>query len=136
MIKILYQNLWHLSNVKNLFPPKVLQITDLILSLAIVNFPLFGTDKAFCFLHCLTPSIKADLNLKQALYTSAITKTLISPSASISYMSVLNMIQYPVSSEISDLCEISDLLLFLNYFTFQNKEIKFGNHFFNVCCVN
>jgi len=42
----------------------------------------------------------------------------------------------PVSSEISDLCEISDLLLFLSYFTSQNKEIKFDNTFFNVCCVN
>jgi len=42
----------------------------------------------------------------------------------------------PVSSEISDLCEISDLLLFLRYFTFQNKQIKFGNDFFDVCCLN
>ena len=42
----------------------------------------------------------------------------------------------PVSSEISDLCEISDLLLFLSYFASQNKEIKPGNYFFDVCCVN
>jgi len=28
----------------------------------------------------------------------------------------------PVSSEISDLCEISDLLLFFTYFASQNKE--------------
>jgi len=42
----------------------------------------------------------------------------------------------PVSSEISDLCEISDLLLFLSYFTSQNKEIKFGNYFFYIYCVN
>jgi len=34
---------------------------------------------------------------------------------------------YPVSSEISDLCEISDLLLFFSYFACQNKEIKSGN---------
>jgi len=33
----------------------------------------------------------------------------------------------PVSSEISDLCEISDLLLFFSYFVSQNKEIKSGN---------
>jgi len=33
----------------------------------------------------------------------------------------------PVSSEISDLCEISDLLLFFSYFACQNKEIKSGN---------
>ena len=42
----------------------------------------------------------------------------------------------PVSNEISDLCEISDLLLFLSYFASQNKEIKPGNYFFDVCCVN
>jgi len=39
----------------------------------------------------------------------------------------------PVSSEISDLCEISDLLLFLGYFASQNKEIKPGNYF--LMCV-
>jgi len=32
--------------------------------------------------------------------------------------------------------EISDMLLFLSYSTSQNKEIKFGNYFFGVCCVN
>jgi len=42
----------------------------------------------------------------------------------------------PVSSEISDLCEISDLLLFVSYFAGQNKRIKFGNYFFDVCCAN
>jgi len=41
-----------------------------------------------------------------------------------------------VSSEISDLCEISDLLLFFNYFAGQSKRIKFGNYFFDACCVN
>ena len=50
--------------------------------------------------------------------------------------SVLNMICFLVSSEISDLCEISDLLLFLGYFASQNKEIKPGNYYFDVCCVN
>jgi len=38
----------------------------------------------------------------------------------------------PVSSEISDLCEISDLLLFFSYFASQKKEIKSGNDFFDV----
>ena len=42
----------------------------------------------------------------------------------------------PVSSEISDLCEISDLVLFFSYSASQNKEITFGNYFFDVCCVN
>jgi len=42
----------------------------------------------------------------------------------------------PVSSEISDLCEISDLLFSVSYFASQNKEIKLGNYFFDVCCVN
>jgi len=42
----------------------------------------------------------------------------------------------PVSSEVSDLSEISDLLLFVSYFASQNTEIKLGNHFFDVCCVN
>jgi len=41
----------------------------------------------------------------------------------------------PVSSEISDLCEISDLLFFVSYFASQSKGIKFGNYFFDVCCV-
>jgi len=41
----------------------------------------------------------------------------------------------PVSSEISDLCEISDLLLFFSYFDSQSKEIKSGNYFFDACCV-
>jgi len=36
----------------------------------------------------------------------------------------------PVSSE------ISDLLLFFSHFVSQNKEIKSGNYFFDVCCVN
>ena len=47
-----------------------------------------------------------------------------------------NFCLIPVSSEISDLYEISDLLLFLSYFTSQNKEIKICNYFFGVCCVN
>ena len=37
-----------------------------------------------------------------------------------------------VSSEIYALCEIYDLSLFLSNFTSQNKEIKFGNYFFDV----
>jgi len=41
-----------------------------------------------------------------------------------------------VSSEISDLCEISDQLLFASYFASQSKGIKFGDYFFDVCCVN
>jgi len=40
-----------------------------------------------------------------------------------------------VSSEISDLCEISDLILSVSYFASQNKEIKFGNYFVDVCCA-
>jgi len=32
--------------------------------------------------------------------------------------------------------EISDLLLFVNYFASQSKGIKFGVCFFDVCCVN
>jgi len=43
---------------------------------------------------------------------------------------------YSVSSEISDLCEIPNLLLFFSYFASQNKEITSGNSFFDVCCVN
>jgi len=38
----------------------------------------------------------------------------------------------PVSSEISDLCEISDLVMFFSYFASQNKEIKSGNYFSDV----
>ena len=32
--------------------------------------------------------------------------------------------------------KISDLLFFVSYFTSQNKGIKFGYYFFDVCCVN
>ena len=42
----------------------------------------------------------------------------------------------PVSSEISDLCEISELLLFLSCFASKSKRIKFGNYVFDVCRVN
>jgi len=42
----------------------------------------------------------------------------------------------PTSSEIFDLCEISDLLFFVSYCASQNKEIKLGNYFFDVCCAN
>jgi len=41
-----------------------------------------------------------------------------------------------VSSEISYLCEITDLLCFFSYFSSQSKGIKFGDYFFDVCCVN
>jgi len=30
----------------------------------------------------------------------------------------------------------SDLILFVSYFASQNKGIKFGNYFFDVCCAN
>jgi len=40
-----------------------------------------------------------------------------------------------VSSEISELCEISDLLFFVSYFSSQSKGIKFGDYFVDVCCV-
>ena len=42
----------------------------------------------------------------------------------------------PVSSEISDLCENSDLLFFVSYFASQSKGIRCGDNFFDVCCVN
>jgi len=42
----------------------------------------------------------------------------------------------PVSSEISDLCKLSDLLFFVSYFGSQSKGIQFGDTFFDVCCVN
>ena len=46
------------------------------------------------------------------------------------------MATVPVSGEISDLCEIADLLLFFSYFASQNKETKSGNYFFDVFCAN
>jgi len=45
-------------------------------------------------------------------------------------------LRVPVSSEISDLCEISDLLLFFSYFASESKGIKFGNYFFDICWKN
>jgi len=41
-----------------------------------------------------------------------------------------------MSSGIYDLCEISDLLLFVSHFASQGKVIKFGDYLFDVCCVN
>jgi len=41
----------------------------------------------------------------------------------------------PVSSEISDLCEIFDLLLFFSNFASLRKGLKFGGYFSDVCCV-
>jgi len=59
-------------------------------------------------------------------------------SRSLNRSRILKFKQFPdtVSSEISDFCEISDLLLFFSYFASQNKELKSGNYFFDVCCVN
>jgi len=42
----------------------------------------------------------------------------------------------PVSSEMSDLCETYDLLLFVSHFACQSKGTKFGDYSFDVCCVN
>jgi len=41
-----------------------------------------------------------------------------------------------VSSEISDLCEISDLLFFVSYFASLSDGITFSDCFLIVCCVN
>ena len=41
-----------------------------------------------------------------------------------------------MSNEISDLCEICDLLLFVSYFASQSKGKKFRDYFFDVCSVN
>ena len=41
-----------------------------------------------------------------------------------------------MSSEISDLCEIYDLVLCFTDFVSQSNGIKFGDYFFDVCCVN
>jgi len=41
-----------------------------------------------------------------------------------------------LSSDISDLYEISELLLFVSYFASQSKGIKFGGYFFDVRCAN
>jgi len=41
--------------------------------------------------------------------------------------------RWAVSSEISDLCEVSDLLFFGSYFACRRKRAKFGDYFFG--CV-
>jgi len=41
----------------------------------------------------------------------------------------------PVSIDISDLCQISDLLLFVRYVASQSEGIKFGIYLFYVCCA-
>ena len=38
----------------------------------------------------------------------------------------------PVLSEVSDLCEISDLSLFVSYFASQSEGMKFGDYSFDV----
>jgi len=48
----------------------------------------------------------------------------------------LHDVMVPVSSEISDLCEISYLLLLVSYFASQSKGIRFRDDFFDVYCVN
>jgi len=50
--------------------------------------------------------------------------------------SALLRFSFPVSSEISDLCQISDPLLFVSYFASQSKIIKFDDYCFDVRCVN
>jgi len=39
-----------------------------------------------------------------------------------------------VSSEIFDLCEMSDLFLHVSNFAFQSNAINFGDEVFDVCC--
>ena len=58
------------------------------------------------------------------------------PNGNHEFSSGCLLLRRAVSSEISDLCEISDLLLFVSYCASQNIEIKFGNNFFDVYCVN
>jgi len=41
-----------------------------------------------------------------------------------------------MSREISDLCEFSDLLLYVSCFASQRKGAHFGNYFFDVGWVN
>jgi len=41
-----------------------------------------------------------------------------------------------VLGKISDLCEISDLLLIVNYFVSQSNGVKFGDYVVDVFCVN
>jgi len=41
-----------------------------------------------------------------------------------------------MSSEICNLYEISDLVLFVGYFASQSKGTKFGCYIFDVFCVN
>jgi len=41
---------------------------------------------------------------------------------------VVYILPMPVSSEVSDLCKISGLLLLISYFASESKGIKFGNY--------
>jgi len=41
-----------------------------------------------------------------------------------------------VSTEISDLCKISDLLLLVSFFASQSKGTRFDDYFFDVCYAN
>jgi len=41
-----------------------------------------------------------------------------------------------MSSAISDLCEISDLLFFVSYLASERKRIKFGDYIFDVRNLN
>jgi len=50
--------------------------------------------------------------------------------------SAIRISYFQGSSEISDLCEISDLLIFVGNFASQIKGMKFGDYFFDVCCIN
>jgi len=45
-------------------------------------------------------------------------------------VNALMQTELPVSSE------MSDLLYFVSYFATQSKGMKFGDNFFDVCCVN
>jgi len=42
----------------------------------------------------------------------------------------------PVSSEISHLCKIFDLLLFVSHVACQSRGMKLGNYLFDMYCVN
>jgi len=80
--------------------------------------------------------IWSGLYLKKALikhYTAVINAVWITISDPVEFFLIQS---HPVSSKISDVCDIFDLLLFFGYFASQNKEITSGNSFFDVCCVN
>jgi len=74
---------------------------------------------------------KISSNIEKESFVTAVFGTAIKANLVICFIVTtcfITSLGKPITSEISDLCEISVQLLFVSYFASQNKGIKFGDY--------